>query len=241
VNPNDVELPLGAVAVQAIVSGLAVLGLVSIAPLEPTAGTLLLIVPVLGVLMAGGLVHGGRKVLTRTRRAAATHALQDPLTGLASRNAAEQALATEFAAAERGRPLIVVLYRIAQFPRFRGRYGRPVAEHVLRSAGRVLKRHTRHMHTTGIHGPYEGTFMSVLSGATLDGACVFTRRAHRELVGLRGIPERLVVSASVVPYDVGMESVAQLVDTAERALAKAEASGGRIAVLGHGTVPAPAE
>jgi diguanylate cyclase (GGDEF)-like protein len=232
-NANDIELPLGVVAVQAAAAGLAALGLVSLVPVAPTAGALLLIVPVLGLVAAGGLVHGGKQVVARARRAAARDALKDPLTGLAARDSAEQTLAAEFAAAERGRPLTVVLFRIAQFPRFRGRHGRPVADRVLRGTGGALNRHTRHMHTTGVHGPHEGCYISVLSGVSVDGACVFAKRVHRDIAALPGMPERLVVSASVVPYDASMESAAQLVATAQRALAKAEASGGRIVVVGQ--------
>lgn len=232
-NQTDPDLPLALVAVQATVAGFAALGFISLVPVATTPGTFLIVVPVLGITSSAGLLFAGRHVAERARRVATQNALVDPLTGLATRYAAEHALHAEFAAALRGRPLSVVLVRIEQFPTFAGRHGRPMADRLSRSAGRVLKKHTRDMHTTGQHGRHDGTYLSVLSGVPLDGACTFAKRVRRDLMALPGLPEPLVVSSSVVPYDVSMKSADELVESAERALAKGAQNGGKIMVLGQ--------
>ncbi|HSJ05522.1 MAG TPA: diguanylate cyclase [Longimicrobiales bacterium] len=232
-NNNESELPLVLVAVQATVAGFAALGFISLVPVATTPGTFLIVVPVLGITASAGLLLGGRHVVSRARRAATMNALVDPLTGLATRYAGEHALAADFAAAQRGRPLNVVLTRVEQFPLFAARHGRPGAERVLRAVGRALRKQTRGMHMTAHHGRHDGTFISILSDVPLDGACTFAKRARRELASLPGMPEPLVVTASVVPYDVSMSSPRELVDAAERALARGLESGGKVMVLGQ--------
>jgi diguanylate cyclase (GGDEF)-like protein len=231
---HDAALPLALVAFQAAVAGLAALGFLSLVPVATTPGTLVVVVPLLGVSATAGLVMVGEHAAARRRGVAVRHALRHPLTGLVTRDYTEQTLAAEFAAAQRGRGLTVVLFRIEQFPRLAVRHGRPAAERVLRAAGRVLQAHTRGMHTSGHHGPHEGTYVSILSGTAVDGACVFAKRVRRDLMALTGMPEPLVVSAGVIAYDVSMASVKELVDGAEHALVKAAAGNGKIVVLGHG-------
>jgi diguanylate cyclase (GGDEF)-like protein len=233
VNQTDPDLPLALVAVQATVAGFAALGFISLVPVATTPGTFLIVVPMLGITSSAGLLFAGRHVAARARRAAVVNALVDSRTGLATQYAAAHAVEAEFAAAQRGRPLSVVLFRIEQFPSYAGRHGRPMADRLLRSAGRVLKKHTRDMHTTGLHGRHEGTYLSILSGVPLDGACIFAKRVRRDLMALPGLPEPLVVSSSVVPYDVSMKSAEELVEAAERALAKGTENGGKIMVLGQ--------
>jgi diguanylate cyclase (GGDEF)-like protein len=233
VNQNESDLPLALVAVQATVAGFAALGFISLVPLATTPETFVIVVPVLGITASVGLLLGGRHVVARAKRAAALNALVDPLTGLASRYAGEHSLAADFAAAQRGRPLNVVLTRVEQFPLFPARHGRTGADRVLRAVGRALRKQTRDMHMTAHHGRHEGTFISILSDVPLDGACIFAKRVRRELASLPGMPEPLVVTASVVAYDVSMSSPRDLVEAAERALGKSSESGGKVMVLGQ--------
>jgi GGDEF domain-containing protein len=95
----------------------------------------------------------------------------------------------------------------------------------------VLRTHTRTMHTTAHHGPGDATFVSVLSDIGVDGACIFAKRVRRELMNLPGA-DLPVVSAAVVGFDVSMASPAELLDRADRALAKAAEAGGRIMAVG---------
>lgn len=232
-NYSDPDLSLAHVALHATVAGLAVLGFISIVPVATTPGTFLIVLPVLGITSSAGLLFAGRHIAVRARRTAARDALTDQLTGLSTWHATELVLTTEFAAAQRGRPLSVVVFRIEQFPHYAARHGRPMAERLLRSAGRAMKKHTRDMHTTGLHGRGEGMYVSVLSGVPLDGACTFSKRVRRDLMALPGLPEPLVVSASVVTYDVSMKSAGELVESAERALTRSTANAGKIMVLGQ--------
>lgn len=227
------DMPIGMVVGNTTVAALAALGLATILPLPGAAGPPALGIAVLTVLLAGGLVMGSRKMLDRARRDALVDATMDPHTGLATAFAAEQTLAMEFSAAQRGRPLAVVVTRIDQFPRYAVTHGRPIANRLLRLAGRTLGKHRRGMHLAAHHGKGEGMYLSILSGMDLDGACVYARRVRRELMSLKGVPTPPNVSVGIAAYDISMISPDDLIDQAERAVARAADGGGKILVVGQ--------
>jgi diguanylate cyclase (GGDEF)-like protein len=172
----------------------------------------------------------GDHVLTRARHEPAASTV-DPATGLTSPHVASLVLGLEFAAAQRGRLLTVVLVRIDSFPRYAAKQGRDAAERLLWSAGRILRRHTRGMHTTAQHGT-GATYMTVLSEIPLQGACVFAKRVRRELMSLPGAGEAHTVSIGVVSFDLSMASPFELLEVAERALSRGTSAGGKIIVAG---------
>jgi diguanylate cyclase (GGDEF)-like protein len=233
VNPIDADMPVVMVVGNATVAALAALGLMTILPLPGAAGPPALGIAVMTVLLAGGLVLGSRQMLQQARHNALVRATMDPDTGLATPFAAEQTLAMEFAAAQRGRPLAVVLTRIEHFPRYAVTHGRPVATRYLRLAGRTLGKHRRGMHLAAHHGSGEGMYLSILSGMDMDGACVYARRVRRELMSLKGVPKPPNVSIGIVVYDISMTSPSDLIDQAERAVARASDGGGKILVVGQ--------
>jgi diguanylate cyclase (GGDEF)-like protein len=233
VNRIDADMPIGMVLSNAAVAALAAVGVMTILPLPGASGFLALGIGVLTVVLASVLVISGRRMVEQARRDALTHATTDPDTGLATAFAAEQTLAMEFAAAQRGRPLAIVLTRIDRFPRYAVTHGRPVANRLLRLAGRTLGKHRRGMHLTAHHGREEGMYLSILSGMDLDGACVYARKVRRELMSLKGLPEMPKVSVGIVAYDMSMNSPRDLIEQAERALVKATDNGSKILVVGH--------
>jgi GGDEF domain-containing protein len=221
------------VAAFAIIGGLAALGLASFLPWDLPAYPLVAGAGGLGITMAIGMTMSMNRLLRRAERTAATHATVHPVTGLGTKYVAEMMLAVAFGAAQRGSTLTVVLLRYDDFPRYAARAGRPAAEHVLRNAGRVLLRHTRTMHTSAHHRDEAATWVAILTGINVEGACVFAKRVRRDLMNVPAA-EVPPVSAAVVGFDLSMASPAELLERAERVLEKGTGAGGRIIAVGLG-------
>lgn len=227
---NDVHLPPRAFAMNVGIAALAAIGITS---LTGSQGEALVAVPVLTALLTFALVVWAREPERRAKRKRGGLTM-DPLTGLAMEHVGEEALAREFAAAQRGRPLTIVLLRLEGLPRYRERHGKAVADQLLRVLGRTLERHRRGMHLTALHGGREGTFLSILSASERQGAAVYAARLRRDLMQLPGVPEHEGVSIGVASYDMGMASASELVGNAEYAMAKGAAAGGKVMIMGEG-------
>lgn len=157
----------------------------------------------------------------------------DPATRLVSPAMAGHMLAIEFAAAERGRPLTVVLFSIDNFRRLAAMEGGTARERLLLTLGAVLRRRTRGMHVSARMSE-DGIFMSVLGGVEMQGAATYVARVRRDLstIGVGSLP--LVISVSVCPYRPDMHTVGELLAQAHGTLAEARAKGGNaIAVSGE--------
>jgi diguanylate cyclase (GGDEF)-like protein len=189
------------------------------------------ILPIAGAALGTGLALGVLGATARAQREGDRDALNDPDSGLASRAVAEHMLALDFAAAQAGEPLSVVLFRIDRFPRFAARHGREAARAALQNFGDALNARTRGMHLAARYGEEPATFLTILSRVPLDGACVFADRARAELAALH--PGDLgSVSAGVASYEPEMTGPAMLLARAERALAGAD--GGWIVAVAEG-------
>lgn len=232
-NRMNTELPREMVLGTTAVAMMAAVGLLSILPLPGLTGPSLPGVLGLTVPLAAGLLVTGRRAVKRARHDGRTHAITDPASGLSTPFAAEHTLAMEFAAAQRGRPLAVVLMRIDQFPRYAARHGRPVAERLLQLAARTLSAHRREMHVAAPYGSLQGWYLAVLSGMDVDGATVYAKRVRKALMSVPGLPERPSVSVGIVSYDVSMAEPDDLVRPAVRALKRASAHRGKILVIGQ--------
>jgi GGDEF domain-containing protein len=231
VDPSGTRASGALLAAFAAVGGLAAFGLVSLLPSSGSAVPLTAATVLLALALTAALAMTTTRTMRSAQQAALSHATSHPLTGLGTPHVAAMMLGVAFAAAQRGRPLTVVLIRFEEFPRFAARSGRLTAELLLRSSGRVLRKHTRSMHTTAHHGSDDATFIAILSDIGVEGACVFAKRARRELMNLPGV-ETPAVSAAVVGFDLSMASPADLLLRAERALAKASEAGGKIIAVG---------
>lgn len=212
----------------------AALGAVGITALLPGTGgaSAFLMVPILTLLLAVGLLWLMRQTVDRTRREAGGTATTDADTGVATVSVGERVLGLEFAAAQRGRPLTVVLIRLEGLPRYRARHGRAVADHLLRHAGRTLQRHSRGMHLAARHEGDEAAFLAILSGSDREGATVYAARVRRELMRLPGVPEPEGVSVGIASFDQSLESPGALLAKAALALNKGGEGGGKIVVMG---------
>jgi GGDEF domain-containing protein len=143
---------------------------------------------------------------------------------------ADHYLSIEFAAAVRGRPLSVIMFRIDDFER-RALLHDGSLEGLQVAAYRVLKRCTRACNLSVRDEMRPGVFLSVLSGVGLEGARVFVERARKELAGIQVAGKPLAVSAGVAGFDYAMQNPDDLKRAAEVALHRAMREGNRVAVV----------
>ncbi len=163
------------------------------------------------------------EVLRRERRAAEEMALMDRLTSLPNRRHLEETLEREFAAAERGRGLAVVMFDLDHFKRVNDRQGHAAGDMTLRAFARILATNTRRENLSGRYGGEE--FVAVLRDTDTESALVF---AQRVLDQMRDWPLSWgvqTVSAGIAHYQRGMGSFELLLGEADRALYQAKRDG----------------
>jgi diguanylate cyclase (GGDEF)-like protein len=163
------------------------------------------------------------ELLRRERAAAELLALIDRLTGLPNRRHVEDVMEREFAAAERGRGLAVVLFDLDNFKRVNDRHGHAAGDTTLREFAAVLEANTRRENLSGRFGGEE--FIAVLRDVDADEALVFAQRVV-DALRARPLPWGVqTVSAGVAHYQRGMGSYEVLVGEADRALYQAKHGG----------------
>lgn len=142
----------------------------------------------------------------------------DPLTGLSNRRQLELDLAREFAAAQRGRRLIAVLFDVNDFKDYNDRFGHLAGDEVLRMFGEVLSSETRVMNPAARYGGDE--FVALLTDTDARGAQLFAERVrlHFSQAVARLRRRTLSVSAGVAHFTPDMASPDELIDAADRAL-----------------------
>jgi GGDEF domain-containing protein len=164
----------------------------------------------------------------------------EAVTGVSEIAFADQFLAAEFAAAQRGRPLTVVIFRIDDLQRLADMHDGSV-DGLLVAVARVLKRCTRAMNLSVRDPDRPGTFLSVLSDVPSDGARVFVQRVRKEMAGIRLAGKPVSLSAGVATFDYSMSEPAELRRAAEVALTRATREGGnRVAIVASGAPLRPA-
>ncbi len=144
--------------------------------------------------------------------------LTDPLTGLANRRQLERDLAREFAAAQRGRRLTLVLFDLDGFKEYNDRHGHLAGDEVLRIFGQVLAAETRAMNLAARYGGDE--FVVLLADTGPSGARTFIERVEsrfRRSVERLGTSQ-LTVSAGLAAYGPAMEAPDELIAAADRVL-----------------------
>lgn len=179
---------------------------------------------VLVSLVAGGVtdrLHGEREKAERL-------ALIDELTDLPNRRYLGLMLEREFAAARRGRGLVVVAFDVDGLKDINDRHGHAAGDDALRAFASILKANTRTMDMSARLAGDE--FVTVLSSANVQGALVFVRRVqHATKVAALSAP--ITVSAGLARYQSHMEDADSLVRAADTALyrAKQEPTGWMVA------------
>jgi diguanylate cyclase (GGDEF)-like protein len=142
----------------------------------------------------------------------------DPLTGLPNRRQLDRDLAREFAAAQRGRRLIVAMFDLNGFKEFNDRYGHVAGDQALRLFATALSGEMRAMNLAARYGGDE--FITILADNDPQGAETFIQRVQRAFPGPNAVPEQrsLTVSAGYAEYSPSMTSPDELVAAADRAL-----------------------
>ena len=150
-------------------------------------------------------------------------AFTDNLTHLPNRRHARMFLENEFAAAERGRMLSIVLFDLDGFKPYNDSHGHAAGDDALRVFADILARTTRRMNLSARFGGEE--FLSVLAGSGPEGAMVFAERVCTALHAQKLGDGPLTVSAGVATYDSGMGSPDEFLAAADRALYRAKREG----------------
>lgn len=208
----------------ALAAGMATLSLTQVA-----ASWLLLRIPdlLLGVVVAYLAIAMGigllAEFLHRDRDLVEDMAFTDILTRLPNRRHARVFLENEFAAAQRGRVLSVVIFDLDHFKRYNDSYGHQVGDEAIRAFADVLARTTRRMNLSGRFGGEE--YVSVLAGSDTQGALVFAERVRMALRAQHLGDPPLTVSAGVATFVPAMHSVDELLAAADHALYQAKRDG----------------
>ncbi len=188
------------------------------------------VVAYIGISLAVGLLADR---LHKDRAAVEDMAFTDLLTHLPNRRHARLFLENEFAAAERGRQLSVVLFDLDHFKAYNDRHGHAAGDEALAEFAALLGEMTRRMDLSARFGGEE--FVSVLAATDTEGALVFADRI-RAALGSRTLPtgETLTLSAGAATYHPSMRSPDELLAAADHALYQSKHEGrNRVRLFGH--------
>jgi diguanylate cyclase (GGDEF)-like protein len=146
--------------------------------------------------------------------------LTDPLTGLPNRRHMDIYLEKEFAAAERGRALAVVLFDLDQFKAYNDTAGHQAGDEALCRFAAILAGQTRAMNLVARYGGDE--FIAILSDTDTEGARGLVGRVMNE-VRADSILADIGTSYGLAAYADGMLGPDDLVRSADAALYDAKA------------------
>ncbi len=142
----------------------------------------------------------------------------DPLTGLANRRQLERELAREFAAAQRGRGLVAVIFDLDSFKDYNDAHGHLAGDEALQAFAASLGQETRAMNLAARYGGDE--FVALLSDTDRAGADLFVDRVRTrfdlEMSKLgRGT---ITLSAGIASHEPGMRAADELLRRADAEL-----------------------
>lgn len=150
-----------------------------------------------------------------------TLSLTDPLTQLPNRRHMNLFLSKEFAAAERGRSLAVVMFDLDGFKRYNDTEGHQAGDAVLCRFAAHLTNETRAMNLAARYGGDE--FICILSDTDVHGGAMHAGRVFKAVKNdplMAGIG----ASAGVAAYEEGMVSPEELVRKADEELYRAKSA-----------------
>lgn len=181
--------------------------------------------------------------LHQEREEATDMAFTDLLTGLPNRRHASIFLRDEFAAAQRGRTVAVVMFDLDDFKGYNDTHGHSAGDEALRAFASVLRANTRRMNLAARYGGEE--FLAILAGSNPRGAEIFANRVRAALEAEAIGDPPLTVSAGVALYREGVEDPDELLRDADAALYEAKRAGRNQVKVAGGvdpdapTTPAP--
>lgn len=176
---------------------------------------------ILASLGAGGIAE----LLQRQKSSALELAYNDQLTGLPNRRMLDLFLRQHFAAAQRHRPMSVVLFDLDQFKKYNDTHGHSAGDDALCAFADVLRKETRDADLSGRYGGEE--FLTMLPHEGLEGARLYAERVVKRLAR-HELPTgaRITVSAGLATSGPTMATATDLVRAADTALYAAKAAGG---------------
>ncbi len=210
----------------AMAAGMAVLTFTNLYLLvtDQSIGSWPLLLGVVGSYIGIGIGLGiVSELLHRERERVRMLALYDSLTGAPNRRYADLILERSFGAAQRGMPLVVVLFDVDKFKEYNDRYGHLEGDEALKVFTRVLLQTTRKMNLSARYGGEE--FFSIVNDSTVEGALVFVDRVREELAKQRLNAGAITVCTGLAAYDPSMVDPENLVVAADKALYMAKAEG----------------
>jgi diguanylate cyclase (GGDEF)-like protein len=160
--------------------------------------------------------------MLRDRGRAQRLALLDELTALPNRRHAEIFIRSNFAAAQRGREVAVVLFDIDGFKAYNDEHGHATGDEALRQVGSVMGALTREMDLCGRWGGEE--FLAILSAADEQRATVYAERVREGVAGLP-LAHAVTISGGIAQYSADMKHPDDLIRRADRALYRAKTEG----------------
>lgn len=160
----------------------------------------------------------------------------DRLTDLYNHGYLLQRLEEELGRAARfGHRLSVIMMDIDDFKQFNDTYGHPRGDQVLKAVSGIIRQNLREIDVAARYGGEE--FVIVLPETDADGALRVAERIRKTMeayeieVDHAGTRDRRTVSLGVATYPMHGQTVARLVDAADRAMYEAKRQGKNRAVL----------
>jgi diguanylate cyclase (GGDEF)-like protein len=168
----------------------------------------------------------------RERRGAEQAGFINRVTGLPNRQYFDVAIQMEFAAAERGRGMALVMFDVDNLDSINTRFGRPAGEVVINTLAKLVAQNTRKENLAAHFDA--GRFVAALREADVPGAEVFAQRVLDRLRETAFPWGRATASAGVAAYEPGMGSHEILIGAADRAVAQAKAGGRDVVAVAPG-------
>ncbi len=163
------------------------------------------------------------EVLLRDKMRMEGMAFEDGLTHLPNRRHARVFLENEFAAAQRGRLMCVVLFDLDSFKGYNDSYGHAAGDEAREVFADILEKTTRRMNLSARFGGEE--FLSILAGSDLEGAMAFAERVRSRLKARKLGNGPLTVSAGVAQHHPSMSTPDEVLAAADHALYRAKREG----------------
>lgn len=163
----------------------------------------------------------------------------DELTDLPSGAVAEHFVATEYAAAQRGRSVTLVVFGLDGLDAFTATHGAAAADTSVREFAQLLKRLTRRMNLSARYGWRADVFVSVLSDADASGAERFVQRVRAGMDAVAAVVPMPPLSVGIAEMDQDIASPEEFVERAELALGEARAAGGNCSRVRRAQRPDP--